>query len=352
MSYGALGGLGRLPALEVVPCHYSALPRLFAARRLPGDVVLVQVVAAGRARALQPRRRRRLPGRRAGARARRDRRGQRPLPGHGRRVDRVGSARRGRAHLAAAAGGAGGRAGRDRAADRGARRRRSSPTATRSSSASARCRRRSFGASTGHRDLGVHSGMVSDGDPRPDRGGRRHNARKRVTGRQRHRRGARQRSGCSTRSHGREDIVFRPASATRTRRRCWPDVALAGGDQQRGRDRPHRPGQLGGGRRAADRRRRRPGRLPARGRAQADHRAAGQADRARALSGPVSTARSDVDWVVTEHGARSLAGLSDTAAVEGAARARRARRWRREHKGPGPLCFAACCSRSWAWRSS
>ena len=30
------------------------------------------------------------------------------------------------------------------------------------------------------------------------------------------------------------------------------------------------------------------------------------------LSGPVSTARSDVDWVVTEHGARSLAGLSDT----------------------------------------
>ncbi len=29
------------------------------------------------------------------------------------------------------------------------------------------------------------------------------------------------------------------------------------------------------------------------------------------LSGPVSTSRSDVDWVVTEHGARSLAGLSD-----------------------------------------
>jgi acyl-CoA hydrolase len=28
------------------------------------------------------------------------------------------------------------------------------------------------------------------------------------------------------------------------------------------------------------------------------------------LSGPVSTARSDVDWVVTEHGARSLKGLS------------------------------------------
>ena len=29
------------------------------------------------------------------------------------------------------------------------------------------------------------------------------------------------------------------------------------------------------------------------------------------LSGPVGTPRSDVDWVVTEHGARSLKGLSD-----------------------------------------
>jgi acyl-CoA hydrolase len=43
ISYGALGRLGRLPQLEVVPCHFSALPRLFAERRLPGDVVLVQV---------------------------------------------------------------------------------------------------------------------------------------------------------------------------------------------------------------------------------------------------------------------------------------------------------------------
>jgi acyl-CoA hydrolase len=29
------------------------------------------------------------------------------------------------------------------------------------------------------------------------------------------------------------------------------------------------------------------------------------------LSGPVSTSRSDVDWVATEHGARSLRGLTD-----------------------------------------
>jgi acyl-CoA hydrolase len=31
------------------------------------------------------------------------------------------------------------------------------------------------------------------------------------------------------------------------------------------------------------------------------------------LTGPVSTARSDVDWIVTEHGARSLRGLSENA---------------------------------------
>src|SRR4051794_21169805 len=48
VSYGALGKLGRLTGLEIVPCHYSALPRLFAERRLPGDVVLVQVAPPDR----------------------------------------------------------------------------------------------------------------------------------------------------------------------------------------------------------------------------------------------------------------------------------------------------------------
>jgi acyl-CoA hydrolase len=43
VSYGALGSLGRVPDLQIVPCHFSALPRLFAARALPGDVALVQV---------------------------------------------------------------------------------------------------------------------------------------------------------------------------------------------------------------------------------------------------------------------------------------------------------------------
>src|SRR6201999_699748 len=47
-SYGGLGqlrGLSREGSLHVVPCHYSALPRLFAQRRLPCDVGLLQVSA-------------------------------------------------------------------------------------------------------------------------------------------------------------------------------------------------------------------------------------------------------------------------------------------------------------------
>jgi len=48
VSYGGLGELRELSRsgrLEVVPCHYSALPRMFAERRLPCDVGLVQVSA-------------------------------------------------------------------------------------------------------------------------------------------------------------------------------------------------------------------------------------------------------------------------------------------------------------------
>jgi len=43
VSYGAMGELRRNRALRVVPAHYSVLPRLFAERVLPGDVGLVQV---------------------------------------------------------------------------------------------------------------------------------------------------------------------------------------------------------------------------------------------------------------------------------------------------------------------
>ena len=48
VSYGGLGelrGLSRHGLLEVVPCHYSALPRMFAQGRLPCDAGLVQVSA-------------------------------------------------------------------------------------------------------------------------------------------------------------------------------------------------------------------------------------------------------------------------------------------------------------------
>ncbi|OXM60996.1 acetyl-CoA hydrolase/transferase family protein [Amycolatopsis vastitatis] len=46
VSYGALGELRRISRagrLTVVPCHYSALPRMFAERALPSDVGFVQV---------------------------------------------------------------------------------------------------------------------------------------------------------------------------------------------------------------------------------------------------------------------------------------------------------------------
>jgi acyl-CoA hydrolase len=46
ISYGGLGELRRLSRagqLDVVPCHYSALPRMFAEGRLPHDVGLLQV---------------------------------------------------------------------------------------------------------------------------------------------------------------------------------------------------------------------------------------------------------------------------------------------------------------------
>src|SRR3954452_3427852 len=48
ISYGGLGRLGRLSRLEVVPCHFSALPALFAAGRLPCDVALLQVAPPDR----------------------------------------------------------------------------------------------------------------------------------------------------------------------------------------------------------------------------------------------------------------------------------------------------------------
>ncbi|PTL59507.1 acetyl-CoA hydrolase/transferase family protein [Paraconexibacter algicola] len=42
-SYGGLGRTGRIPGLEVVPTNYSALPRAFAEGLVRADVVLLQV---------------------------------------------------------------------------------------------------------------------------------------------------------------------------------------------------------------------------------------------------------------------------------------------------------------------
>jgi acyl-CoA hydrolase len=42
-SYGALGRTAEIPGLAIVPCHFSALPTLFATRAIPVDVALIQV---------------------------------------------------------------------------------------------------------------------------------------------------------------------------------------------------------------------------------------------------------------------------------------------------------------------
>jgi acyl-CoA hydrolase len=50
LSYGGLGqlrGLSRSGHLEVVPCHYSAIPRMFAQGQLPSDLGLLQVSPPG-----------------------------------------------------------------------------------------------------------------------------------------------------------------------------------------------------------------------------------------------------------------------------------------------------------------
>lgn len=50
VSYGGLGELRRLSRhgrLDVVPCHYSAIPRMFALGQLPNDVGFVQVSPPG-----------------------------------------------------------------------------------------------------------------------------------------------------------------------------------------------------------------------------------------------------------------------------------------------------------------
>ena len=311
VSYGGLGRLGRLSGLEVVPCHYSALPRLFAARRLPGDVALIQVSppdrlgrcsygvgvdyladAVAHARVVIAEVNDHCPAT-AGdwiAWERLDAvvRTSRPLleaptPRPGERDAQIA------AHVAAVV-----EDGDTVQLGVGAL-----PEAI-------------LAALADHRDLGVHSGMISDGVLALIEGGAVTNARKpagagvSVTGAAL---GSRRLFAALA---GREDIVFRPASFTHS-----PSV-LAGAGRLAAINSAVEidlTGQVNA-ERAGDR-------LIGAVGGQVDFLRAAAASGGKPivalpaqrivprLSGPVSTARSDVDWVVTEHGARSLAGLSD-----------------------------------------
>jgi acyl-CoA hydrolase len=301
VSYGALGRLGRLPELEVVPCHYSALPRLFAARRLPCDVVLVQVsppdrlgrcsmgvgvdyladVLAG-ARTVIAEVNDHCPAT-AGEWIAWDQLDafvytSRPLL-EAPAVEPGDTERRIAAHIA------------EIVADGdtiqlgvGAL-----PEAI-------------LSALTGHRDLGVHSGMVSDGILDLIEAGAVSGVS--VTG------AALGSLRLFDALHHREDIVFRPASFTHAPAVLAGLRSLAAINSAVEIDLTGQVNsEVAGGRR-----------IGAIG-GQVDFlRAAAKPIIAlpamrivRELSGPVSTSRTDVDWVVTEHGARSLAGLSDTA---------------------------------------
>jgi acyl-CoA hydrolase len=310
-SYGALGRLGKVPGLRPVPCHFSALPRLFAARALPGDVALVQVSppdadgrcslgvgtdyladALGHARTIVAEVNDRCP-RTAGASIAWDDidayvRTSRPLleapSGAPREVDLAIAA-----HVAELV-----RDGDTLQLGVGAL-----PEAIMS-------------ALSGHRDLGVHSGMISDGVLDLIESGVVTNARKptdagrTITG-----------AALGTRRlfdalDGRDDVVFEPVSRTHDAARLstvGPLVAVNGvveidltGQANAESIGSKRIGAVGG---------------------QVDFLRAAAVTGGRAivalpgkrivtaLHGPVSTSRSDVDWVVTEHGARSLAALTD-----------------------------------------
>jgi len=301
VSYGALGRLGRLASLEVVPCHYSALPGLFASRRLPGDVVLVQVSppdGLGRcsmgvgvdyladaltgARTVIAEVNDHCPAT-AGEWIEWDRldavvHTSRPLL-EAPAVEPGETERRIAAHVA------------EIVAD--------GDTIQLGVGALPEAILSALG---GHRGLRVHSGMISDGILDLIETGA-------VTGVSV--------TGAALGSirlfdalHGHEDIVFRPASFTHAPAVLASLDSLAAINSAVEIDLTGQVNsEVAGGRR-----------IGAVGgqvdflRAAAKPIIALPAKRiVRSLSGPVSTSRTDVDWVVTEHGARSLAGLSDTA---------------------------------------
>ena len=313
VSYGALGRLGRLSQLEVVPSHFSALPGLFAAHRLPGDVAFVQLAPPDRdgccslgvgvdylADAL-PHARTVLA----------EVNEQCPATSESwiawERLDAVVHTSRPLLEAPPVEPGP----VETRIAEQVAGIVEDGDTIQLGVGALPEAILRRL---TGHRDLGVHSGMISDGILDLVETGVVTNARKPID------RGLTV-TGAALGSHrlfdalaAHEEIVFRPVSYTHapgTLSRVGPlaainsavEIDLAGqvnAEEAAGR----RIGAIGGQvdfLRGAAARGGKPivalpsSRIVAR------------------LTGPVSTARSDVDWVVTEHGARSLRGLSDVA---------------------------------------
>jgi acyl-CoA hydrolase len=313
LSYGALGRLGRLAGLELVPCHFSALPALFAQRALPGDVALIQVAPP-------------------------DRQGRCSL---GVGVDYMADAL---AHARVVIAEVNDYCPRTAGPwvdleriDAVVRSSRPLLEAPRSRPGALEMRiagnvaaliedgdtiqlgvgalpEAILGALASHRNLGVHSGMISDGVLDLIEGGVVTNARKRadrnltVTGAAL----GSQRLFDALPDH--EEILFAPVSYTHAPATLASVGRLAAINSALEVD---LTGQVGA-ERASDRA------LGAVG-GQVDFLRAAAINGGKAivalpsarivpaLSGPVSTARSDVDWVVTEHGACSLRGRSEAA---------------------------------------
>jgi acyl-CoA hydrolase len=307
VSYGALGRLGRVTGLRVVPCHFSALPGLFAAGELPGDVALVQVAppdtdgrcslgvgvdyiadALEHARVVIAEVNDHCP----------------TTAGHWIAWDRLDVVVPTSRPLLEAPPVAPGDIER-RIAEHVAELVRDGDTIQLGVGALPEA---IMQALRGHRDLGVHSGMISDGVLDLIEAGVVTNARK-PTDRNVTVTGAALGSARLFEALGRrEDVVFRPVSYTHAPATLASvgrlsainsalEVDLSGQANAESVD-GRQLGAIGG---------------------QVDFlRAAAMPILAlpsqrivHRLSGPVSTARSDVDWVVTEHGARSLRGLTD-----------------------------------------
>ncbi|MCW2997890.1 MAG: hypothetical protein JWN65_1439 [Solirubrobacterales bacterium] len=312
-SYGGLGRTGRIPGLEVVTCHYSALPALFGARRLPGDVALIQVSrpdaegrcslgpgvdyladALGHARVVIAEMNERCP----------------RTHGAWIHVDALDAVLHTRRELVQAPSATPGPL-EARIAAHVASIVRHGDTLQLGIGALPEAILAALGQ---HRGLGIHTGMISDGVQALIEAGVVTNAHKpedrglTVTG------AALGSTALMDALHERDDILFRPVSAGYAPARLAHVGPLAAINSAMQIDLDGNAGSEVAG-----------GRLIGAVGGQADFLRAAAASGGspiialpaarivRALDGPVSVTRADVDWVVTEHGARSLRGLTDGA---------------------------------------